>query len=160
MKFSLGADFDRRNKTTTKPQRIVLNEFEMELFLDQSNPMSMMRYMSSSGGIKMPRIFQVVVEINTNVGLQVVPHDYSLTSKDIVENERPYLHRVLFEVPVMNEINLQSSGAMFGQIMGKGMLPGRGGGAQEMFRAIFNDNEFDWYISDFDNLMMGNKLGE
>lgn len=120
--------------------------------------MSMMS-LASPQGIKLPRIFQVKVEIKTNVGLQIIPEDYVITSKDIVENSLPFTHKMIMEIPADHPLDISSSTMLMGQLMGaQGAGKGQISGMKDFFLNQFVGDEYNWFISDFDNLMLGNEF--
>lgn len=119
--------------------------------------------MMSGGGLHLPRIFQVCVEMKTNVGPQLVSKDYVPTSKDIIENSKTIPHKLLFEVPCDEALNMMGMASMMGTLMKPGGSSGQGMNDpamfKELFKAVLTGDNFNWYISDFDNLMMGNQPG-
>lgn len=118
--------------------------------------------MASPQGLKIPRVFQVQVEMKTNVGLQIVSKDYIPSSKDIIENSKPYTHKIMMEIPANHPLELANSAGVMNQLMGSQGLSSQVDQSvaqmKELFLSLFIGDDFNWFISDFDNLMMGNNF--
>jgi hypothetical protein len=73
-------------------------------------------------------------------------------------------HKLLFEVPCNEPLNMMGMASMMNSLMKPGALANQGNSSdmaqyKEFFKTVLTGDNFNWYISDFDNLMMGNQLG-